>query len=107
MKLEMHGKGVPLNRGLRSHVERRLCFALDRFGDRIRKVRVRLHDLNGPRGGEDIRCQVQAWLAPGQMVLVQETRADPFSAVARASDRIGHSCARRFGRIRDRIRGRR
>ena len=107
MKLELHGKGVRLNQRLRSHVERRLRFALDRFGGRVRRVRVRLQDLNGPRGGEDIRCHIQAWLTPGQMVLVEETRADPFTAVARASDRIGHNISRRFGRFRDRFRRRR
>jgi len=107
MNLEVYGKGVRLNQRLRNHVERRLRFALDRFGDRIRRVRVRLKDTNGPKGGRDIRCHIEAWLTPGQMVLVEESRTDPFAAVARASDRIGHSISRRFGRFRDRFRRRR
>jgi hypothetical protein len=38
---------------LPDHIERRLRFALARFGSRVERVIVFLHDRNGPRGGID------------------------------------------------------
>ena len=38
---------------LRDYAERRLAFALRRFRQHIRNVRVRLVDLNGPKRGID------------------------------------------------------
>ena len=43
---------------LRSHIERRVGFALLRFTDALSSVLVRLDDLNGPKGGFDKRCLV-------------------------------------------------
>jgi len=104
--IELRAKGgIRLNPALRTHVERRLRFALDRLARRVRSVRVLLEDVNGPRGGDDVRCLVLARISGGGHVVVQETRRDPFAAVARASDRIGHGLARRLGRLRKRRRG--
>ena len=54
--LKEHGVRRPAT--LPDHIERRLRFALDRFGDRIARVFVFLHDRNGPRGGIDKICRV-------------------------------------------------
>lgn len=106
MKLELHAKGLTLTDGLRAHVERKLRFALGRFGARVRSVRVQLQDLNGPRGGEDIRCQIQAHLAPTGTLTIQETRRDPFAAVARACDRVSARVTRHIVRRRLQRKGR-
>ena len=55
MKLNVRTEGVQITEGLLEHVDRKLRFALGRFGDHVRDVRVRLKDVNGPRGGEDHR----------------------------------------------------
>ncbi|MEM7517756.1 MAG: hypothetical protein AAF368_12650, partial [Planctomycetota bacterium] len=59
MNLEVRTEGVQITETLREHVERKLRFALGSFGDRIRSVRIRLKDVNGPRGGEDILCNLE------------------------------------------------
>lgn len=51
MHLEIRAGNVELADAMRLHLERRLRFTLGRFDDRIRKVTVRLKDLNGPKGG--------------------------------------------------------
>ncbi len=107
MKLEFRSNGVRISEALAEHAERRLRFALGRFGERVRRVRVQLTDVNGPRGGEDIQCRVLASLAPHGELVIQEVNHDPFAAVARASDRAGHSLSRHVRRIRARRRGRR
>ena len=48
------------NDALREYVVRRLSFVLRRFSHRIRRLTVRLADVNGPRGGLDSRCSIAA-----------------------------------------------
>lgn len=106
VKLELRSRGIAVDRTLTEHVEKRLRGALGRFAHRVERVRVQLVDLNGPKGGEDIRCHIQARLAPRGTLVIEETRADPFAAVARASARIRGALVRRLGRLRARRRGR-
>ena len=106
MRLDLRTKHVELTEDLRNHVDRRLRFALTRFGSRIRRLSVGLTDVNGPKGGVDIQCRVQADLASGETLVVREVRADPFTAVAGASERIAHSITRRLDRLKDARRGR-
>ncbi len=93
-----------LNQGLAAHqrefIERRLLYALGRFGSRIRRVLVRVEDLNGPRGGLDKRCHVEAHLAgPGLLVVdVRDVELEP--AVSRAAERMAR-------RVRDELTTRR
>jgi len=111
MRLELRARGIPLTGGLRQQVEERVRFALRRFGEQVRRVRVHLWDVNGPRGGEDIRVRILATLAarggaPGELV-IQERHHRPLGAVGRACERVAHTLTRRLGRMRARRRGRR
>jgi len=106
MKLELRTEGVAMSKGLREFIDRKLNFAFSRFGQRVRHVRVRLTDVNGPRNGEDIRCHIQATLSPVGFVTIQEQRSDPFAAVARATDRVSRNLARHVERLHSRRKGR-
>jgi hypothetical protein len=72
----------------RAYIERRLLYALGRFGHRVRRAMVRVEDLNGPRGGLDKRCHIEAQLAGrGSLVVdVRDVELEP--AIARAAGRI-------------------
>lgn len=107
MKMSMRSKGVELTESLRRHLEDKLRFALARFTDRVRSVRVQLTDLNGPKGGEDIRCQIQAELAPRGTLVIRETQEDPVLAFSRASERVKYSLSRHLERSHMQRRGRR
>ena len=89
---------VDLGRGLRDRVHRRLRFALSRFEGRIQGIRVRLVDVNGPRGGVDTRCTVQVRLRRLPTIVVEETSHDADTAVDRAVNRVAHTVARRVER---------
>ena len=66
--------GIEAGRALHEAAQRRLRFALGRFDRRIDGVRVRFHDVNGPRGGVDQECQVTVRLGrPAELVVVEET----------------------------------
>jgi len=98
MKSELHAKGVRLTNRLRTFIEDRIRFTTGRFHSRIQRLRVRLADVNGPRGGEDIQCHVHASLGRAGTVTIKETCHDPYAAVARAIERTGRQLSRRLSR---------
>ena len=100
MRLLVRSKGLELSDDLRDFTEDRLRFALGRFGQRIKDVRVQLTDINGPRGGEDVDCRVEATLMPSGSLRIRDLDSDAFKAVARASDRLGTRMARHLERRR-------
>jgi hypothetical protein len=82
------------------HVDRRLHFALARFGARIARVTVFLDDVNGPRGGVDKVCRIVVRLRSGADVVATVEDVDWVAAVDRATTRIGHSVGREVARTR-------
>ena len=101
MQVNVHGRNIEVTADLIAHVERRLGFALVRFGRRIARVAVRLLDVNGPRGGVDKRCCVDVSLIPVGKVYMEDADADLYVAVDRAADRVGRAVGRRFERERE------
>lgn len=79
---------------LRAYAERRLSFALRRFDEHVRHVRLRLTDVNGPRHGVDARCAVTAQLTNGKRVFVEATTAWPFKSVTQAAGRLAEAVRR-------------
>jgi putative sigma-54 modulation protein len=79
---------------LRDYAERRLSFAVRRFQRRIRNMRVRLVDLNGPKRGIDARCSVAAELTDGRQLFVEATTGWPFSSVTEAASRLSEALRR-------------
>ena len=79
---------------LRAYAHRRLSFALRRFHEQIRHVRMRLTDVNGPRHGVDARCAVTAQLTNGKELFVEATTAWPFRSVTQAAGRLSEAVRR-------------
>lgn len=100
MRLNIHGRGLAIDEAVRERVERRLGFALGRFGDRVGRVDVHLSDVNGPRGGEDKRCRVVAEVPGHGPVVVTDDGSDLDALIDRATDRIGRAVRRRLDRGR-------
>ena len=90
---------------LREHAERRLSFALRRFEDQVRRITVRIVDVNGPKRGVDSRCSIAAELTDGRRVFVEATAAWPMAAVTEAVKRLrllirrGHNGHRTLRRV--------
>jgi putative sigma-54 modulation protein len=101
MRIELRGRGVEATTELRERVERRLLFAVGRFGDRVHGVSVRLVDANGPRGGVDKACRVRARVRPLGSVTVEERDTEIGAAIDRAMDRVGRTLARELERQRE------
>lgn len=102
MEVQMHIHNSDLVEAFRAYVERRLRFSLGRFIARIGRVRVKISDVNGPRGGVDKSCQVSVELLPGSKLIRQEAvDANLFVAVDHATERMGRAFSREVGREKD------
>lgn len=97
MHVAMHINDADIAQAFRSYVERRLRFALGRFGGRVGQVTVRL----GTDGRADKRCRISAEVLPFGRVAVEESDPDLFAAVDRATGRIGRLFGRELERVRD------
>lgn len=101
MKIHVRTRQVQLDDFVRAHVERRLQLSLDRFSDRVQRVTVHLVDVNGPRGGKDKVCRIEARLRPTGVLFVEDADADLFVAIDRAADQAGEAVSRALKRDRD------
>lgn len=83
---------------LREYIARRLSFALRRFERQIRRVTVRLIDLNGPRRGVDSRCSMTVELVQGGSIVVEATTARPYTSITHAASRLKEALRRELAR---------
>ena len=106
MEVEVRIQGTDLADAVRNYAARRLHFALGRFASRIRRIVVRISDTNGVRGGIDQCCHISAELHPSGRVVLDQTDADLFTAIDRASERAGQAFTREIQRTRQARTGR-
>ena len=90
MEVHLLAKQFPLTPALRNYAERRLragfAFARDRIGD----VVVRLSDVNGPRGGQDMLCHILVAVPGRPTVVVRDVHDDLYAAIDRAVKRAAY-----------------
>ena len=104
MQIDIQALSFVLTDGLRRHIERRLAFALSARDEHIHRVKVRLTDVNGPKGGRDMCCHIQVALNRMPDVVVKDTEADLYTAIDRAADRVGRTVTRQLARKLDKER---
>src|SRR5258707_14940035 len=100
MKIYIRGRNIEVTRVVRTRVERRLGFALGRFGERIDRVLLRFSDTNGYRGDVDKRCQIEVGFRP-RSVRGGNKDADLFVDLDCAADRASRSSAQRLDMERE------
>lgn len=101
MNLVLQTRNMTVNSQLREWIERRLAFALGRFASRLTEVRAVLTDENGPRGGLDRHCSLEARLKSAGSVVVDVIDTETETAVSRAADRLARRIRDTFERRRD------
>ncbi|NHZ93648.1 HPF/RaiA family ribosome-associated protein [Massilia sp. CCM 8733] len=100
MRVTIQANGFVLTEALRSYTEQRLAMALGWAGQHMRRLAVSLSDINGPRGGIDKRCKIQVQLDGGKEVIIEDTEADLYVAIDRATDRADRAVVRQVERKR-------
>lgn len=101
MQIDVRGRGFEVRPALGAYAERRALFAVGRFSPRIERLSIRLADANGPRGGVDKECQLEARLRPAGELRVAERDTDMHAAIDRATERLGRAVAREIARRRE------
>lgn len=103
MQVELRIRNTDLTNTLRSYAERRLRFALSRFGDRTGRVVVTVSELESPDQGIATNCHISAEIRPFGQVAARETDPDLYAAIDRAAGRLGRLFASRLGREKDEV----
>lgn len=89
MQIAVRTRDLNDNEDLRTQVERRIDYAVDRQRNRIDRISVCLSDVNGPRGGIDKLCQMTADVRGIGTVLITERGSNLLEAIANAAGRLG------------------
>lgn len=101
MDITIRARKVRVDEVLRAYIDRRLRFALGRFGEHITKVTISFEDANGARGGVDKQCQIEVALRASGSVLVDDIDADVRTVVDRVAERVARAVGRNLQRQRD------
>lgn len=99
MQMDIVGIHIPLTEGIKNHIDQRFTSTLQRFGQRVQDVLVRVSDHNGPRGGADKACKVHVQLVPTEHLIIEEVDTDLYAAIDRAAGRLKQAVARRFNKL--------
>ena len=89
---------VELSDRLEEEVRPRLTQHLGRHALQIQRVTVRFDDLNGPKGGVDMVCEIKVTLRGLPPVVVTETASTPTLAFRRAVPRVTRAVRRELDR---------
>ena len=98
MQIDIQSRGFSLTEALLKYSEQRLLFSMSYFSNHIKRVAIRLSDINGPRGGSDKRCHLQVTMPGLPDVVVEDTESDLYAAIDRAMDRARRTVARKIDR---------
>ena len=100
MNVTIHSSGFEATAAIEEYVRHRLSVAFGRITAPIRRVTVRMSDINADKGGVDKRCQVQVQIVRVADVLIEDTHSDMYLAISRAVDRAARTTQRRVAKTR-------
>jgi ribosomal subunit interface protein len=104
MQIDIQARSFPLTKALKKYTEQKLTSSLSGCKDQLRRVVIRLSDINGPRGGEDKHCHIQVVLPGMPDVIIEDTEDDMYAAIDKATDRASSAVTRKVTRKKSRQR---
>lgn len=100
MTFDIRSMYLTLDDNVLNHIRLRIEHVLNRFAHYIRRGRIVLSDVNGPKGGADKRCVVQLRLRGAPDIIIEETGVDLLSVIGRVTDRLDVAVVRAVERPR-------
>lgn len=89
MDVEVRLQSTDLAEVLHAYVERRLRFSLGRLAGRLGRVKVRIVDSSGPRGGVDKSCRIATeLLSSGKPVIKEAVDVNLYAAIDHATSAL-------------------
>jgi len=98
MQVDIRRHGIELDEATRTHLERRLDFALGRLDHRVVRIEVNLVNENGQANAVGQRCRILAHLKHLPDVLVEDQDADLIALIDRTVNRVGQAVRRELDR---------
>ena len=94
MRLTVRVQGKEAPPRYREQAQSRIRLAIGRHGGRIGRVDVFLVDVNGPRGGVDLRCRIVASVRGGRQLVAEGAGVDAGQATDAAVERLARAAER-------------
>jgi ribosome-associated translation inhibitor RaiA len=104
MEIDVQARDFTLTDGLSAAIVAAARNYGGTFRRAVRKVAVRVYDLNGPRGGPDKGCLVVADLVDGRVIVSSEVDRDLYRAIPRAFAKLKRGTQSRRQRLQARRR---
>jgi ribosome-associated translation inhibitor RaiA len=100
MHLQLNpAQGVALSDALEGHIRQQLGGVERRFGDRLTRVEVYLSDVNGPKGGMNKLCKLEARPRGGDPLFAEALEETAYEAMTVASTRLESVLSSHFGKL--------
>lgn len=100
MKINVETQGFELTPAISAHVQKQLRFNLANFDTHIVSADVFLRDINGPKGGADMKALIHIKLESRHAIKVESTRSDLYVAIALASRQAKRAVKRSLSKQR-------
>lgn len=104
MNLDIQARSFNLTLSLNNYIQRKISASIFSRAEHIRRINVRLSDINGPHGGIDKRCHLHVIVPHLPDVIIEETQDNLYSAIDAAIARTREVLDRKLTRQRDRKR---
>lgn len=98
MHIDIQARSFSLTTALGGAVTRSIKPLQRRFGSRLRRIRVRLSDVNGQRGGTDKRCLIVVEGSRRKKVVAQALSSDMYQAITQAGRRAEQAFAQLYAK---------
>lgn len=92
-------QGVSISPALREHIDKQLQSVDTRFGERLTRIEVYLTDVNGPKGGVNKQCKLEARPRGGAPLMAELMHEDAYDAVTGAAKRLESVLSNHFGKL--------
>lgn len=107
MQIQLNSaQGVSMSPALEAHINKQLQSVERRFGERLTRIEVYLTDVNGPKGGVNKQCKLEARPRGGDPLMAESLHEDAYDAVTAAVKRLETVLSNYFGKLDRRPSGR-
>ena len=100
MQTLIHSNDFALTSALDSFIRSHAKKSMSACSDQVERLVVRLKDVNGPKGGNDMECCVEVKLAKFAPIVVSKRSSDAYASIRQALGRASRTTLRKVGKRR-------
>lgn len=102
MRIDVQSSDVSISKRLRSYLESLVLHRMQLVKEHVQSVSVTVKDNNGPKGGNDKECIVEAVIPNQPNLVVKKRSSDVVASIKKATDRIARVANRQIKKQRRR-----